>query len=201
MGARPAVPAPLPQRRDQHDRRERRVDGGRGSARRNPSRASRPRSIATDPTRRSSTTHSTSSCAARGRIWPKPCRSSSRPRGRTIRVSIRRCATSTATARCSASRGTALPPSASRTAGRAEPRSTATGFGRCASRSPTTGSSRSRPRRARCRSPRARASGARVSARAGSSSSIPCAGSCSETSCGASSRGGVRTGAGSRRAP
>ena len=34
-----------------------------GSDRRNPSRASRPRSTSTDPTRRSSTTHSTSSCA------------------------------------------------------------------------------------------------------------------------------------------
>ena len=151
LGARPAVPPALPQRRDQHDRRQRHLDGGAraGSRRRAGAGAcARPERVGLRaPRQRARAARARRRCRDR----PRRCRRSSRPPGRTTRAWTTRFATSTATARCSASRGTDRRRCASRTAGRAARRSTATAFDHFASPSPATSFSPSPPRQGRCR--------------------------------------------------
>ena len=70
LGAGAAVPAALPQRRDQHDRGQRRLDGGARAGPWARARASRRRSTGPAPTRRCSTTRSSSLVRA-GRRRPR----------------------------------------------------------------------------------------------------------------------------------
>ncbi len=206
LGARAAVPARLPQRRDQHDRRatsswtEARESalglepGPRAGARplRIGLRAPRQRARAPRP-------------RIGRRASPRPSRCSCRRPGRTTRGSTRRCATSIATARCS-DRAVGRPRGAllhgrPRLRRRARPQRAAPASRR---RHRATGSSRSPPRRVPCRFPRAPASVARGSGRAGSSPSTPSAACSSTPSSGVTSRAAVRTGEwvrGEHRAP
>ena len=142
VGARPAVPSPLPQRRDQRDPGERELDArARGQARLGRRRLARAcRRPARARTRRCSTTSSSCSSGAAATSATR-WRCSSRRRGRRTSSSTRRCATSTATTPGSASRGTGRPRSSSRTATSWARRSTATGCVRSATRSEAISSS------------------------------------------------------------
>ncbi len=171
LGACAAVPPALPQRRDQHDRRQRLLDGGPRAGPRRRHRARHPRSTATARTRRCSTTRSSCSCAPGGTCARRP-RCSCRPPGRTTRASTTTSAPCTATTRCSSSPGTVLPGSSSPTASRARRRSTATASVRCGSPWPAT-SSPWPPRQARSRCPRAPACDGRGSGPGSSCRSTP----------------------------
>ena len=144
VGARAAVPAALPQRRDQHDRRQRRWMRARGAARRRAAR--RPCSTTTARTRRCSTTRSSCSCAAAATSRHAHADARRRPRGRTTTSSMpERARLPPLPRRRSSSRGTGRPASSSPTVASSARRSTATACGRSATRS------RGRPRRVRVR--------------------------------------------------
>ena len=151
MGARPAVPPPVPQRRDQHRAGQRaphgrarcaRHRGGRARTRGAVPSCSRSRRLRLGQARRD---RSSCSCAAGATCVTR--RDDSCPRrGRASATSRPACATSSATTRASAIRGTARPGSSSPTDGASARASTATGCARCAGRPATTASSCARRR-------------------------------------------------------
>ena len=144
VGARAAVPAPLPQRRDQRDPRQRQLDA-------------RPRglTLGVDGARprggelRLGDARQRARAARARRPRRAPCADDARFRrpGRETPSSTRRCATSTASTPGWSSRGTGRPASSSRTAASSARRSTATACALFATSSPAT-SSAARPRRA-----------------------------------------------------
>ena len=150
VGAGPAVPAPLPQRRDQRDPGQRQLDARPGRA----TSARRTTSCSTRSSTRPAPTPAMLDNAlellvrARPRRPPRADDARSRGVGRATPSSTGSCATSTASTRCWSSRGTGRPGSSSPTAASSAPRSTATACGRCAMRSVRRPRRLLRPRRA-----------------------------------------------------
>ena len=182
LGAGAAVPAALPQRRDQHDRGERRLDGGPRAGARRRRKGLHRRSIASGSD--SAILDNALELLVRSGLDVREAMTMLVPPAwqndpRTTRRGAARC---TATTRCWSSPGTGRRGSCSRTGSRAVPRSTATGCGRCGSPSATTASSPSARRPVRSRSPTAPPSAAPASARVRSSRSTPSEGCCSTAS-------------------
>ncbi len=199
VGAGAAVPAPLPQRRDQHAPRQHRVDArARGAARR---RAARPRARRVRLGLRDARQRRRAAHARRSR---RPARDGDAPAARVaerLRARPGSARVPPLPRRVASSPGTGRRASSSPTGGWSAPRSTATGCVRFATRSPTTASSRAHPRPARSRCRTTRASAAASSARARCSRSTPPgAGSSSTRTSSARSPHVARTSAGSRLA-